>query len=188
MGTGERIATQSSVPGARMTAGKRVLGWIAPLCILACTLIACTTTAATAPSGTPSSAPLSSALPATAPASPASPAIIPTASIPASGLVVTVLATDVPLWRGPDTLSGNISVSFTLNGNPVQTVVYVSGEVPVLEANVPGVDGKTRWTRVRYSGHVGPLENGISFTVTGYLRNDLISAPHAPAAPAIKNP
>jgi len=101
---------------------------------------------------------------------------------------VTVLATDVGLWQGPDTFSGNVAVTFTVNGNTIQTVVYVTGEVPVLEANVIGTDGKTQWTRVQYSGHAGPLETGTSFTVTGYLRNDLISAPHAPGAPAIKNP
>ncbi len=70
----------------------------------------------------------------------------------------------------------------------IQTSVYVSGEVPVLEANIRGADGTTRWTRVTYSGHAGPLDTGTSFTVTGYLRNDLISAPHAPGAPAVRNP
>ena len=49
-----------------------------------------------------------------------------------------------------------MTVSFTINGNPIQTIVYVTGEVPVLETDVRGVDGKTRWTRVRYSGHAGP--------------------------------
>ena len=106
----------------------------------------------------------------------------------ASGLVVTVLATDVALWQAPDTRSGNVTVSFSLNGATIETSVYVSGEVPVLEAEVVGADGTTRWTRVQYSGYAGPLVGGTSFTVTGYLRNDLVSAPHTPGAPAMRNP
>lgn len=175
----ERIAIGSPAPGPHRLARRRPLAWIAPLCILACTLIACTTTA---PTGTSrADAPTATALSGT-------PSTAPLASTPANGLVVTVLATDVGLWQGPDTHSGNVSVAFTVNGNTIQTVVYVSGEVPVLGANVIGVDGKTRWTRVQYSGHTGPLVGGTSFTVTGYLRNDLVSAPHAPGAPAMKNP
>jgi hypothetical protein len=186
----ERTTDGSSTPRVHRLARRRLLAWIAPLCILACTLIACTTTAptATVPSGTPSTAPLSSATPTAGPASSASPAIIPTPATPANGLVVTVLATDVGLWQGPDTQSGNVHVSFAINGNTIQTIVYVSGEVPVLEANILGTDGKTRWTPLQYSGYAGPLDGGTSFTVTGYLRNDFISAPHAPGAPAIRNP
>jgi hypothetical protein len=96
------------------------------------------------------------------------------------GTFVTVLATDVALWERPDTLASKVSVSFTINGKPTQTIVYVSGDVPVLEADVIGADGKTRWTRVSVSGHAGPQESSVAFTVTGYLRNDLISAPHPP--------
>src|SRR5205823_3423344 len=109
-----------SAPRPHSLAGGRLLAWIAPLCILACTLIACTTTTPTgteranAPTATE---PLASVTPATAPTSPASTAITPTASTAANGLVVTVLATDVGLWQGPDTLSGNVAVSFTVNGN-----------------------------------------------------------------------
>ncbi len=159
---------------------RRFLRCIAPLCIIACAGSACAPRV-----GTPTAhadVPIVAASPVlSAPTAPpaATTAFIPTASVPTSGLVVTVLATDVALWQAPDTLSGNVTVAFTFNGNRIQTSVYVSGEVPVLETNVVGVDGATRWTHVLYSGHVGPLENGTSFTVTGYLRNDLISAPHA---------
>ncbi len=104
--------------------------------------------------------------------------------IRASDSVVTVLATDVGLWTQPDTLASMVSVNFTINGNPVQSIVYVSGEVPVLEADVPGMDGTTRWTRVSYSGYIGPDNGGVSFAVTGYLRNDLISVPHPPGMSA----
>ena len=93
-------------------------------------------------------------------------------------LVVTVLATDVTLKEGPDNRSSNLTTTFTINGKVVSTWIYVSGELPVLDANVIGVDGVTRWTYVRYRGHLGPLDGGTDLDVTGYVRNDLVSAPH----------
>ncbi|MGI8857263.1 MAG: hypothetical protein ACR2JW_16080 [Thermomicrobiales bacterium] len=175
---------RESRPGRPEGAAKsRFLYWLAPLCVLACAAVSCATTVATptAHAGVPTiiASPDISSPPAL---SGSTTTIIPTVSVPVSGLVVTVLATDVALWRAPDTLSGNVTVSFMFNGNPIETSVYVSGELPVLETNIVGVDGTTRWTRVLYSGHVGPLESGTSFVVMGYLRNDLISAPHAPMA------
>ena len=97
-------------------------------------------------------------------------------------LVVTVLATDVALKEGPDNQSSSVNATFTVNGKGVSTVIYVSGELPVLDANVVGVDGVTRWTHVRYRGHLGPLDGGTDLDVTGYVRNDLVSAPHRPGA------
>jgi hypothetical protein len=100
----------------------------------------------------------------------------------AGELVVTVLATDVTLKEGPDNQSSSVNATFTINGKVVTTMIYVSGELPVLDANVIGVDGVTQWTRVRYRGHLGPLDGGTDVDVTGYARNDLVSAPHRPGA------
>lgn len=111
-----------------------------------------------------------------------------TATSAASGLVVTVLATDVALKEAPDDRASSVSASFTINGNVINTMVYVSGELPVLETNVIGVNGGTRWTRVHYRDHLGPLPGGVDVDTTGYVRNDLVSAPHAPGAPALPNP
>ena len=97
-------------------------------------------------------------------------------------LVVTVLATDVTLKEGPDNRSSSVNATFTINGKVVSTMIYVSGELPVLDANVIGVDGVTRWTRVRYRGHLGPLDGGTDLDVTGYVRNDLVREPHRPGA------
>jgi hypothetical protein len=97
-------------------------------------------------------------------------------------LVVTVLATDVTLKEAPDNRSSSVNATFTVNGKGVSTVIYVNGELPVLDANVVGVDGVTRWTHVRYRGHLGPLDGGTDLDVTGYVRNDLVSAPHRPGA------
>lgn len=165
----------------RRRSGRSV--WAASLCVLLLTTIACTmptitpTARADAPTPPTTNGPLLN-----------SPTTPPSLTAPSGGLVVTVLATDVALWNRPDNLSGNVTVSFTINGNPVQTAVYVTGDLPILEANIPGQDGTTRWTRVRYSGHAGPQDTGTSFDVTGYVRNDLVSAPHPPGAPAVRNP
>jgi hypothetical protein len=96
----------------------------------------------------------------------------------AGELAVTVLATDVALKEGPDDRSSIVNATFTINGKAVSTVIYVSGDLPVLNANVIGVDGVTRWTHVRYRGHLGPPDGGTDVDVTGYVRNDLVSAPH----------
>jgi hypothetical protein len=171
-------------------AERRLLLWIASLCILACTLTACTTTPSTARAEPPTATGSRSATTPVTSFAPPIPAttIVSTVPAPTGGLVVTVLATDVALWQTPDMRSSHVSVSFTINGNPAQTSVYVSGDLPVLETNIAGADGTSRWTRVAYSGRVGPTEGGTAFTVTGYLRNDLISAPHAPGAPPVRNP
>jgi hypothetical protein len=102
---------------------------------------------------------------------------------PAPGeLVVTVLATDVALKERPDNQSTSVNATFTINGKVVSTMIYVSGELPVLDVNVIGVDGITRWTHVRYRGHLGPIDGGTDVDVTGYVRNDLVSAPHRPGS------
>jgi hypothetical protein len=108
--------------------------------------------------------------------------------IPVGPLVVTVLATDLTLMTAPDDRSSSASARFTDNGRTIGTILYVSGDLPVLETDVVGVDGRTRWTRVRYQRHVGPQDGGTDVDTTGYLRNDLISAPHAPGTPAVRNP
>lgn len=100
----------------------------------------------------------------------------------AGELVVTVLATDVALKEAPDNRSSSVNATFTINGKIVSTTIYVSGALPVLDASVIGVDGVTRWTHVRYRGHLGPLDGGTDVDVTGYVRNDLVSAPHRPGA------
>jgi hypothetical protein len=109
----------------------------------------------------------------------ASVAEVPVATA-AGELVVSVLATDVALKEGPDDRSSTVNATFTINGKVVNTMIYVSGELPVLDANVIGVDGVTRWTHVRYRGRLGPLDGGTDVDVTGYVRNDLVSAPHRP--------
>ncbi len=81
-----------------------VLGMIAALVGLTGSLSACSL------SGAPPTAPA----PPTVRASPT-----PALPTPVAGLVVTVLATDVGLWRQPDTRGGNVTVSFTVNGNPI---------------------------------------------------------------------
>lgn len=173
---------QTMAHGSLRQRSRRYL-WAASLCALLLTTIACTmpTVTPTARTDAPISSPTNGPLPD-------GPTVPPAPTAPAGGLVVTVFATDVALWNRPDNLSGNVAVSFTINGNPVQTAIYVSGELPVLDANILGTDGKTRWTHVRYSGHAGPQDTGTSFDVTGYVRNDLVSAPHAPGAPAVRNP
>ncbi len=94
--------------------------------------------------------------------------------------VVTVRATDVTLKEAPGNSAPSVGASFTYNGNVITTVVHVSGDLPVIETDVTGTDGATRWTRVRYRGHIGPTEGGVTLNTTGYVRNDLVSAPHLP--------
>ena len=151
--------------------------WLASLSILLFVLIGCgaSRSNATATVVTPTVTPMPTTIP------------MPTATAAASGLVITVLATDVALKEAPDDRASSVSASFTINGNVITTMVYVSGELPVLETNVIGANG-VRWTRVRYHGHLGPLAGGVDVDTTGYLRNDLISAPHAPVAPASPDP
>jgi hypothetical protein len=157
---------------------------LAPLALLIILLFALTGCAASRPqathgAGTPSPTPI--ATDTTEPTLQPS----PTAT---GGLVVTVLATDVPLKTAPDDRAGSVSATFTVNGNQVTTIVYVSGELAVLNANVTGADGVTRWTQVRYRGQIGPLGGQVDLDVTGYVRSDLVSALHAPVAPAVRTP
>lgn len=92
-----------------------------------------------APSGTPAAA----AIP------------IPTA---ASSQVVKVTADDGANVRDkPDT-----------NGAVVAKLDF-GAEPPVLEANVAGADGASKWVRVSVAG------------TTGYIRSDLVTAPQAPS-------
>ncbi|MCA1667369.1 MAG: SH3 domain-containing protein [Thermomicrobia bacterium] len=56
------------------------------------------------------------------------------------------------------------------NGQVVTTLDY-GAEAPVLEANVPGADGTSKWFRVSYAGK------------TGYIRSDLVTGPQAPSPP-----
>jgi hypothetical protein len=158
-----------------MTARLRLLQRLA-LCLLLGILAGC----ASSPLATPrlSTAPPTAAVTLTPQAS----------SAPTNPLVVTVLATDVTLKEAPDDRSPSVGATFTVNGRAISTTLSVSGDLPVLETDVVGVDGRTRWTRVRYQGWVGPQDGGTDVDTTGYLRNDLISAPHAPGAPAVRNP
>jgi hypothetical protein len=91
------------------------------------------------------------------------------------------------LKLAPDDHASSVSATFTIGGNTINTMVYVSGELPVLETNVIGANG-VRWTRVHYREHIGPLNGGVDVDSDGYVRNDLVSAPHAPGAPALPNP
>src|SRR3954467_3665859 len=47
----------------------------------------------------------------------------------AGALVVTVLATDVTLKGKPDDRSPSVGASFTINGNVINTVISVSGDL-----------------------------------------------------------
>jgi hypothetical protein len=154
--------------------------WLLSLMVVLGILLGCT-------SSPPATAQVSTSPPTAIPTVLVTP--IPQASLPTAGaLVVTVLATDVTLKESPDDRSPSVGATFTVNGNTIRTIVAVNGDLPVLETDVVGVDGRTRWTRVRYQGRAGPRDGGTDIDTTGYLRNDLISAPHAPGAPAVRNP
>ena len=79
--------------------------------------------------------------------------------------VVKVTASDgVNLRDKPDT-----------NGQIVAKVDYGT-ELPMLEANVPGADGTSKWFRVSYEGK------------TAFIRDDLVSGPQAPSPPQPPTP
>jgi hypothetical protein len=79
--------------------------------------------------------------------------------------VVKVTASDgVNLRDKPDT-----------NGQIVAKVDY-GAELPMLEANVPGADGTSKWFRVSYQGK------------TAFIRDDLASGPQAPSPPQPPTP
>lgn len=54
------------------------------------------------------------------------------------------------------------------NGQVIATLDYGT-EVPVLESNVPGADGASKWFRVTFGGK------------TGFIRDDLVTGPQAPS-------
>ncbi len=56
------------------------------------------------------------------------------------------------------------------NGQVVATLDY-GAEAPILEANVPGADGASKWFHVSFEGK------------TGFVRSDLVSGPQAPSPP-----
>ena len=75
--------------------------------------------------------------------------------------VVTVIASGpANLRSGPDT------------NTALLTQVPPGAEAPVIEPNVAGADGSSRWVRVSYDGQ------------SGYLRSDLVGPPHAPTLTA----
>ena len=79
--------------------------------------------------------------------------------------VVKVTASDgVNLRDKPDT-----------NGQIVAKVDY-GAELPMLEANVPGADGTSKWFRISYQGK------------TAFIRDDLVSGPQAPSPPLPPTP
>jgi hypothetical protein len=51
----------------------------------------------------------------------------------------------------------------------VVTMLEFGAEAPVLEANVTGADGASKWVHVSVAGK------------TGYIRSDLITGPQAPS-------
>lgn len=102
------------------------------------------------------------------------PANSPTGSAPAgtspaasstTTQVVKVTASDgVNLRDKPDT-----------NGQIVGKADY-GAELPMLEANVPGADGTSKWFRVSFEGK------------TAFIRDDLVSGPQAPSPPQPPTP
>ncbi|MHB8646971.1 MAG: SH3 domain-containing protein [Thermomicrobiales bacterium] len=108
------------------------------------------------PQGTrPPTVSVGSAPVGTAPAAPSS----------AATQVVKVTATDGAFLRDkPDT-----------SGQVVATLDYGT-EAPVLESNVPGADGTSKWFRVSFAGK------------TGFIRNDVVSGPQAPSPPQPPTP
>jgi len=90
------------------------------------------------------------------------PAIAPSSAAPPSAAtqVVKVTASDGANLRDkPDT-----------NGQVVANADY-GAELPMLEANVPGADGASKWFRVSFAGK------------TGFIRSDLVTGPQAPSPP-----
>ncbi len=106
-----------------------------------------------APAGTAAAAP-SAAAPATA-AAPSS----------AASQVVKVTADDGANMRDkPDT-----------NGQVVAKLDY-GAEAPVLETDVAGADGASKWVHVSYQGKMG------------FIRSDLVTGPQAPSPPQPPTP
>ncbi len=89
-------------------------------------------------------------------------AVAPSSAAPSSTATQVVKVTadsGVNLRDKPDT-----------NGQVVATADYGT-ELPVLEANVPGADGTSKWFRVSFAGK------------TGFIRSDLVTGPQAPSPP-----
>jgi len=112
-----------------------------------------------APSGSaPSGTVPAGTVPAGAIAPPVGTAAPPAASSGAPTQVVKVTADDGANLRDkPDT-----------NGEIVAKIDF-GAEVPVLETNVAGADGASKWVRVSYNGK------------TGFIRSDLVIGPQAPS-------
>lgn len=83
----------------------------------------------------------------------------PAASSTATQVVKVTASDGVNLRDKPDT-----------NGQIVAMADY-GAELPMLEANVPGADGTSKWYRVSYEGK------------TAFIRDDLVSGPQAPSPP-----
>lgn len=95
------------------------------------------------------------------------PAVAPSSAAPSSAAtqVVKVTADDGANLRDkPDT-----------NGQVVTKADYGT-EIPLLEANVPGADGTSKWFRVSFQGK------------TGFIRSDLATGPQAPSPPRPPTP
>lgn len=96
-----------------------------------------------------------------------SPAVVPSPAAPPSATTQVVKVTadsGVNLRDKPDT-----------NGQVIATADY-GAELPVLEANVPGADGTSKWFRVSFEGK------------TGFIRSDLVTGPQAPSPPKPPTP
>ncbi len=90
------------------------------------------------------------------------PAVAPSSA--ATQVVKVTADSGVNLRDKPDT-----------NGQVVVTADYGT-ELPVLEANVPGADGTSKWFRVSFEGK------------TGFIRSDLVTGPQAPSPPKPPTP
>jgi uncharacterized protein YgiM (DUF1202 family) len=84
----------------------------------------------------------------------------PAAPSAAASQVVKVTASDGANLRDKPDASGQV----------VATLDY-GAEAPVLESNVSGADGTSKWFHVSYAGKMG------------YIRSDLVTGPQAPSPP-----
>lgn len=89
----------------------------------------------------------------------------PAAPSAAASQVVKVTASD----------GANLRDKPDANGQVVATLDY-GAEAPVLESNVSGADGTSKWFHVSYVGKMG------------YIRSDLVTGPQAPSPPQPPTP
>ena len=89
----------------------------------------------------------------------------PAAPSAATSQVVKVTASDGANLRDKPDASGQV----------IATLDY-GAEAPVLESNVPGADGASKWFHVSYAGKMG------------FIRSDLVTGPQAPSPPQPPTP